>query len=172
MGHLIASEGMRYKFRRFGDLSNDDNVRQFVDYIYSPAFQKSSKYLELSTQWRWIVRRVDKPDFLQRILESDRSERALFTIMMQVFAAHNSKPIMGEKTPAHIRYLPTLLEWFSPARVIHMLRDPRAIFASELRRRYKQSLTTPYKQLKWVGLLKLFIVFWFRKYLQELGYVA
>jgi hypothetical protein len=148
MGHLIASEGMRYKFRKFGDLSDDDNVRKLVDYIYSDDFKENSKYRGVSTQWRWIAKHIDKADFLQRVLQSDRSERALFTIMMRVYADRKGKPIMGEKTPAHVRYVPTILEWFPEGRVIHMLRDPRGVFVSELRRRQSQALTTPYKQLK------------------------
>jgi hypothetical protein len=159
LGHMIDSEGARYKFRRFGDLSDDNNVHKLVDYIYSGEFRESSKHRDISTQWRWIVKKVDREEFLQRILESDRSERALFTIMMKVYADRRGKPIMGEKTPIHIRYVPMLLEWFPKGRIIHMLRDPRGIFVSELRRRRDQALTTPYKQLQRFGFLfKLFIL--------------
>lgn len=161
LGHLIYSEGARHKFREFGDLSDDDNVRKLVDYIYSGGLEKSfRKHRVMSYHWHWIIKCIDKKDFLQRILDSDRSERALFSVMMRVYADHMGKPIMGDKTPAHLRYAPTLLEWFPDGRIIHMLRDPRAIFFSELRRREQQpSITTPYKQLKRVGLLlKFFIV--------------
>ncbi len=160
MGHLIPSEGARYKFRQFGDLSDDNNVHKLVDYIYSGKLEKSfKKYRVLSYQWRWIIKRVDQEEFLQRILDSDRSERALFAVMMQVYADRKGKPIMGEKTPAHVRYVPKLLEWFPDGRIIHMLRDPRAIFVSELRRRKELPITTPYKQLKRVDFLfELFIV--------------
>jgi hypothetical protein len=153
LGHLIASEGARYKFRQFGDLSDDDNVRKLVDHLYSGEFRQSSKHREVSHQWNWIVKKVDREDFLGRILASDRSERALFTIMMQVYAANQGKPIMGEKTPAHVRYVSTLMEWFPKGRVIHMVRDPRAIFISELRRRRKDATATPYKQLVRLGFL-------------------
>jgi hypothetical protein len=47
MGHVIPSEGMRQKFRRFGDLTVDDNVRRLVDWMYSPAFHKYSWWKEL-----------------------------------------------------------------------------------------------------------------------------
>jgi hypothetical protein len=159
LGHIIPSAGARYKFRKFGDLSNDDNVHQLVDYIYSGEFQKSSKHRFISFHWRWITKWIHKKDFLQRILDSDRSERALFIIMMQVFADHLGKPIMGEKTPIHFRYVPTLMEWFPDGKIIHMLRDPRAIFVSDLRRRKEAHITPPFKQLKRLDFLfKLYLV--------------
>ena len=160
MGHLVPTEGARYKFRKLGDLSNDDNVRRLVEYVYSGELEESfKKFGDMGYHWHWIIRRVDREDFLQRILNSDRSERALFTIMMRVFADQKGKPIMGEKTPAHLRYVPTLLEWFPNGRIIHMIRDPRSVFVSELRRRRKCPVTVPYRQLRRIGpLFTLFVV--------------
>ena len=153
LGHLIASEGARHKFRKFGDLTDDKNVCRLVDYLYSGEFKKSSKYRNVSHQWNWIIDNIDRNDFLRRVLASDRSERALFTIMMQVFAENKGKPIIGEKTPAHVRHVPTLIEWFPKARIIHMIRDPRGIYISELRRRRKDPITTPYRQLVRFGFI-------------------
>jgi hypothetical protein len=159
LGHLISSEGFRQKLGRFGDLSDDDNARRFVDAMYSGEVERDSKYRGLSAQWHWIIKTIAKEEFLQRILESDRSDRALFTIMMELYADHRGRPIMGEKTPAHIRYVPTLLEWFPQSIIIHMLRDPRAIFVSELRRRKQEATTTPYRQLRRLPpLFKLFVL--------------
>lgn len=159
LGHLIPSEGVRYKFRKFGDLNKDDNVHDLVEYIYNGGLEKSfKKHRYWSWHWYWIVKRVDKEDFVRRILNSDRSERALFTVMMRVFADRKGKPIMGEKTPAHIRYVPTLLEWFPNGKIIHMLRDPRSVFVSELRRRKQEPYSTPYRQLKRVDFLFTFFI--------------
>lgn len=158
LGHLLPSEGARYKFRAFGDLANDDNVHRLVDFIYSGAFERSSRLRGVSRQWRWIIKRVDRAEVERRILASDRSERALFEIMMQVYADHYARPIMGEKTPAHVRYVPTILEWFPDGRVIHMLRDPRGIFVSELARRRKEAVTFPYRQLIHIPFLFKFFV--------------
>jgi hypothetical protein len=159
LGHVIASEGVRHKLRQFGSLADDANLRRLVDYLYSDAFKRSSRYRDVSTLWRWLTRRVPKDELLGRLLASDRSERAMFRAILQLYAEHKGKHVMGEKTPAHVRYVPTLMEWFPEGRVIHMLRDPRGIFVSELRRRSNQALSTPYKQLRRFKLaFKLFIL--------------
>lgn len=159
LGHLVGAEGMRQKFRKFGDLSNDENVHKLVDHLYSGGSERSSWFRRASSHWRWITRRVDRPDFTQKLLETDRSERAFFILLMQLFAEKKGKPIMGEKTPAHFRYVETLLNWFPEAKIIHMMRDPRGIFVSEWRRRQKEAQSFPYRQLKQIPfLLKLVIL--------------
>ena len=121
---MIGSEGTRQKFRQFGDLSDDGNVRRLVDFIYSGGMDRLSRFRGMSSHWRWVIRRVKQEDFLQAVLSSDRSERGLFTVLMKLFADRKGKPIMGEKTPSHIRYVPTLLEWFPQAKIIHMISRP------------------------------------------------
>lgn len=159
LGHLISNEGMRQRLRRVADITDDAGAREFVDSLYSGRLARTSRLRGMSTQWEWIVKRVDREELLARILASDRSERALFTLMMQLFADHGGKRIIGEKTPAHFRFATTLLEWFPNGKIIHMLRDPRAIFVSELRRRTDQAVTWPYRELRrFPPLFKLFIL--------------
>jgi hypothetical protein len=71
----------------------------------------------------------------------------VFEVLMRTYADVAGKPIIGEKTPAHLAYVDTLLDWFPNGRVIHMLRDPRAVYVSELRRRQKRPESVPYRQL-------------------------
>jgi sulfotransferase family protein len=159
LGHLLGSEGMRHKFRKFGDLHDDENVRRLVDFLYSGGSEKSSWLRRSSAQWRWITRRIDKEVFLQKILESDRSERAMFALMMDLFAERKGKAIKGEKTPAHFQYADTLLDWFPNAKIIHMMRDPRGIYISEVHRRQKEAQSFPYRELKRIPpLMKFYIL--------------
>ena len=135
LGHLLAWEGARHYFRRLGDLRDDATVRRLVDLIYSPEFQRRSRLRELSPYWRWLTERVPRADIEARLLASDRTERGIFEAFLRIYADRRGKAIMGEKTPAHLAYVETLLEWFPDARVVHCMRDPRAIHVSELRRR-------------------------------------
>jgi hypothetical protein len=116
--------GFRRTFSRIGDISTESGARRVVDYIYHGIQERS--------HWDWIRQHVDQEQFLDSFMKSDRTDRALFDLVMTFYAG--GKPVCGEKTPAHIYYVPTLLEWFPKAKVIHMLRDPRAVFVSKKRR--------------------------------------
>ena len=147
LGHLRASEGARNYFLRAGDLKSDDTMRKIVQMIYDGDFQRQSRWREVSTFWRQLTETVSREDMERRLLASDRTERGLFTAFLRAYADALGRPIMGEKTPAHLAYVDTLLEWYPNAKVIHMLRDPRAVFVSDLRRR-RQKRRKPFS---WFG---------------------
>lgn len=158
LGHLLSREGTRYKFRHLGPLTDDANVHRLVTFIYSGGLEKSSRFRQMSSHWYWLIKRVPPDTLRQRILASDRSEKALFTIIMSLYAEQKGKPLMGEKTPAHIRYVNTLMHWYPHAKIVHMLRDPRAIYVSEVRRRQKEAGSILYRLLKKARpLLNLFV---------------
>jgi hypothetical protein len=147
LGHLVEREGARHHFRRAGDLHDDAAVRRLVELIWSGRFQEHSRLREISPYWRWLTRTVDRAAFQDRLLASDRTDRGVFTALMRTYADTRAKPIMGEKTPAHLAFVDTLLEWYPNGRVVHMMRDPRAIYVSEVRRRQQRAVTVPYRQL-------------------------
>lgn len=161
LGHLVASQGARYAFRRLGLLSDDAAVHRLVEFIYSGELRRASTFKNY-IHWGWLTRNVDKDVLVQEILRSDRSERGLFVALLKVYADAHGKRIIGEKTPAHFRYVDTLLEWFPEGRIIHMVRDPRGTFISDLKRRREEP---PGKQARVFDvlrrselLLKLFIL--------------
>ncbi len=159
LGHLLAWEGARHYFRRVGDLRDDDNVRALVGLIYSGELQRRSRLRELSPYWRWLTGKVPRADIEARLLASDRTERAVFEAFLRIYADRRGKAIMGEKTPAHLAYVATLLEWFPGGRVVHCMRDPRAVYVSELRRRREHAVAVPYRQLALVpALLEQFVL--------------
>jgi len=161
LGHLLAREGARHYFRSVGDLRDDEAVRRLVELIYSGDLQRRSRLRELSPYWRWLTGRVPRADIEARLLASDRTERGAFEAFLRVYADRRGKAIIGEKTPAHLAYVETLLAWFPDGRVVHCLRDPRAIHVSELRRRTEHATGVPYRQLARLPLLlEVFVLVW------------
>ena len=158
LGHLLSWEGARVYFRRVGDLADDAAVRRLVELIYSAEFQRRSRLREVSPYWRWLVRSVGRDEVLARLLASDRSERGVFEVFLRVYADRRGKAVIGEKTPAHLAYVETLLDWFPGGRVVHLMRDPRAVYVSELRRRAERAVTMPYRWLVRIPALMSFFV--------------
>jgi hypothetical protein len=56
--------------------------------------------------------------------------RSLFAALVHAYADPRRAQVVGEKTPAHFRYVDRLFEWFPDARVVFVLRDPRSVVAS------------------------------------------
>jgi hypothetical protein len=142
MGHLIGS-GVRHKIKKIGDMSKDENVHTLVDHMYSGRFA--------GTYWEQLRKGdlgFDRKTLLKAILNSNRSEKEIFEILMTIHPDVTDDTIVGEKTPGHLYHVPKLLEWFPQAKIIHTFRDPRAILASEWRKRMEASPATyiPFKQ--------------------------
>jgi hypothetical protein len=119
--------GMRHKIREFGNMVDDPNVHKFVDYVYSGKFD--------ATYWRLLKDGslgVDRETFLQEILNSDRSDKDIYRVIMQVHTEVTDDTILGDNTPAHLYHVPTLIEWFPQAKILHTFRDPRAILEQAL----------------------------------------
>jgi hypothetical protein len=121
------SLGSWLTFERKGGLTTDKGCEKVVNYIYSNP---------PNLIWRWIAENIDKELFLRKLKDSDRSFRSFFDLLMTSIAG--GKSIRGEKTPLHIYYVPILLEWFPEAKIIHILRDLRAVFVSQKAKKLKQ----------------------------------
>lgn len=129
LGHFISS-GIRQDIKNLGDMSDDDNVRKLVDSMYGGKFN--------GTYWKQLQSghlAVDKETFVQEILNSGRSDKEIYEIILRIHTRVTENTILGDKTPGNLYHVPTLLEWFPRAKIIHTFRDPRAILASEWRKR-------------------------------------
>jgi hypothetical protein len=128
----VIRPGARYKMRRIGDMSDDANVHKLVYNMYTGNF--------FGEYWRRLKDGslgVDREVMLQMILDTDRSDKEIYAVLLQAHAEVTDNTILGDKSGPHLYRVPTLLDWFPDAKIIHTFRDPRAILASEHKRRYR-----------------------------------
>jgi len=124
----IGLGGMLDTARRSPDSDRSRAVDRVVDAFYADG------------SWKWIGRHVTRQAFRECVEQTDFSPRAMFGLLMRLFADQQDDPSgrvrwEGDKTPNHMYSIPTLLEWFPDAVVLHTFRDPRGIYHSELKRR-------------------------------------
>ncbi len=79
--------------------------------------------------------------------------KSLFASLLRQYAEKDGKRRWGEKTPAHYAYIAQLLNWYPDARVIYMVRDPRAVTASMQKVPWKGKHIIPYV-LRWKDSIK------------------
>jgi hypothetical protein len=152
MGHVFGRRGARHFFRRAGDLADDAAVLKVVDMIYSGEYERLAGWRRPSPFWYWLKDEVPREEMERRLLAAERTERGMFAAFLRVYADAHGRPVMGEKTPTHLAFVDTLLDWYPQARVIHMLRDPRAIYVSDRYRRQNRD-RWPYTWIRRVPLL-------------------
>ena len=101
---------------RYGDLSQDRNYHQLVDDIIAlPEFEEMELDPKIYSTAAW---------------GHSRNYADLFLLLLEQFARKNSVSNIGEKTPNHLLYMPTLQQFFPSARFVHIVRDPRAVVKS------------------------------------------
>lgn len=67
------------------------------------------------------------------IQEHERSYESFFHELLIYYKTNSDASFVGEKTPESVRYLDDLLSLYPNAKIIHIIRDPRAVVASLLR---------------------------------------
>jgi hypothetical protein len=101
------------------------------------ALRRISAELRADEGWPWIRRNVPDERLQAELRASDLTERGVFARLIDLYVAGRCRGharVAGEKTPEHLSEVPVLEDWFPDARFIHTFRDPRAIYASQLRR--------------------------------------
>lgn len=100
----------------YGDLARDETFARLLDDVTAmPAFAEMD---------------LDAEAFVQTAMQGERTCAAVFRQLLQQFARKRGVRVVGEKTPNHVLYLPTLYEFFPEARFIHVVRDARAVVNS------------------------------------------
>jgi glycosyltransferase involved in cell wall biosynthesis len=97
----------------YGDLSEDAVLDYLIDdLVATPAFERMGLNAEAI---RDVVHRAG------------HRWSKIFLVLLWRFAERRNAQFVGEKTPNHVLFLPTLCRWYPDARFVHLVQDPRAV---------------------------------------------
>lgn len=107
----------------FGDLNKSQNFEKLLPYF------ESLKYIGSG----WANTEIDTSTLRDKFFElEEKSYENLFLVFMELLAREKNKKIFGEKTPLHLYFLPTILRFYNNVKIIHVVRDARAVVSSLL----------------------------------------
>ena len=128
--------------RACGDLSDDRNLHQLVELMFSNQLAGTFWRTGMPFEQEGRRGRIDDlvPDELEKRLgETDRSFRSILACLMHEHAKAVGCTRYGAKFPVNIEYTGKLARWFPGCRIIHLVRDPRAIYTSMIKMSIKRS---------------------------------
>lgn len=102
-------------------------LERFLDGLYSGEYH--------GTFWRkQELERLGIPRsrLKQELDPAPANPGEVLRVVLQIFRQLEGKPRAGAKFPVHFSKYQQLLDWFPDARLIFLIRDPRAVLASKL----------------------------------------
>jgi hypothetical protein len=124
------------------------NELHFFEQLWSPDDKgktiSKEKALEIAAKLVMIQRKgyntgfidftqfyIEAEEVIATLLNNEFTAEAVFTAMARREIALNNKQIVCEKTPQNVFYIKEIFELFPNAKVVNMVRDPRAILLSQ-----------------------------------------
>jgi len=120
----IWKKGLKDRLKKIKDYENNQSLEEATDIIFSDE----------TPGGHWNKTKINRKEMKNILRECKGKLRCLLKYVMIKYGKRKSKHIIGAKFPVHFYYVPTLYEWFPSSKVINMLRDPRAILASEIKK--------------------------------------
>jgi hypothetical protein len=107
-----------HKRSRFGDIRRDAGWKRVTSAVKRSALDNE---IPLALEY-----------FDELVAEVPRTYGALFSALLEAIAHHENAAWIGEKSPAHARYVELLFQMFPESRAVQIVRDPRDVAASQL----------------------------------------
>lgn len=121
-------------------------TQAFLERRRYASFQQPRNLEQFLSEWRVLLRDSPHANLLHdqeiqsRLVNCTSYAEAVNEVMLGLARAEG-KSIWGEKTPAHIFKLDSILSCFPGARILHMIRDPRGAVSSSLQFQHPGAFT-------------------------------
>ena len=127
---------------RIGPLTCDRNIHELIKLMYSDQLEGAFWRVDPDRDAGKSPGRIDDIDsdqLARALLSTDRSFRAIMQTLIDQHTEVVNRRISGAKFPVNIACTSTLVDWFPDCKVIHLVRDPRAIYTSMIKMSIKRS---------------------------------
>ncbi len=135
MGEMLFLTPWRKDFRYFlrkkvGDLSDERNIEKMIELIFSDENVDGIT----GSFWKYDIENVNntilKKRLFHRILKSDKSIESLFKTLIEEITLFSGYDRCCMKFPVYVNFVPELLQWYPECKIVHIIRDPRAMAIS------------------------------------------
>lgn len=127
--HLLWPRRLHADFKtivrhQIGNRITEKNIDHLIDLMFSKKLK--------GVFWKHIDKHnIERQLLKQKIMDSERSIKNIFDVLMEIKLLASHKKTAGAKFPVHYSYIDHLLKWYPNCKIIHTVRDPRAIFVSQ-----------------------------------------
>ncbi len=135
MGEMLFFTPWRKDFRYFlrkhiGKLLTKKDVEKMVGLLFSGQPMEGLP----GSFWRNEFKRSEderlKEVLINKIWKSDKLFGSIFKIIVEEVARFNGYQRFCMKFPVYVNHIPDLLKWYPTCKVVHIIRDPRAMAIS------------------------------------------
>lgn len=128
-----------------------DSVEKIVDKLFN--FKERLPFTRTITK-------IGKKKLIEGLsLLKELTPYSIFDCFIKLSALHETKSIYGAKFPVHFTYSEELIDNFKDSKIFFLTRDPRAIYASDLKKKKKESKGEHYR-FKVKYLIRFFVLFY------------
>lgn len=114
------------ELNKYKPFTEDENALNAIDFLFSESVEGSF--------WTYANSNLDIDRIKRDFIDSDRSIKSLINTYFEEILRYENVKVTGSKFPLHFHYVPLLKNWYPKSKIIHIIRDPRAVLTSELNR--------------------------------------
>ncbi|WP_299111141.1 sulfotransferase [uncultured Winogradskyella sp.] len=129
----------------------EESLESIVDKLFN--FKERLPYIKTIQK----IGKAKLTDALSRL--NELTPYAIFDCIIHLSAEVEGKTIYGAKFPIHYKYSQELIEFYKESKIFYLTRDPRAIYASDIRKKRKEQ-KTEYYRFKVKYFLRFFVLFY------------
>jgi hypothetical protein len=108
----------------------------FPEAIFQKALELSGESVAelVAAHSKWADLGIDRDEYIAAC--RNRSGIESMRLVWELYGRRQSKPIVGDKSPGYVKFLPVIQRVLPGIRVIHIIRDGRDCFASQMHSRF------------------------------------